>query len=147
MSEVEGRTSPKSELERLRALVFERLRRGELPYVVYSDYLVQLVELLDDVFMSLEPSERPLFHRTFEELVGRYFTSNLGIPPPNVKFFEMTPREYVEKVFQYTYELLRQKTPAQTEHEVRQNIELRTSTTLIKPIELILKLTAPKEIA
>jgi hypothetical protein len=97
--------------------------------------------------MSLEPSERPLFYRTFEELVSRYFTSNLGIPPPNVKFFEMTPKEYVEKVFQYTYELLRQKTPAQTEHEVRQNIELRTSTTLIKPIEQLLKLTAPKEIA
>ena len=147
MSEVEVRTGLRSELERLRALVFERLRRGELPYVVYSDYLVQLVELLDDVFMSLEPTERPLFYRTFEELVSRYFTSNLGIPPPNVKFFEMTPREYVEKVFQYTYELLRQKTPAQTEHEVRQNIELRTSTTLIKPIEQLLKLTAPKEIA
>jgi hypothetical protein len=145
MSEVEGRA--KSELERLRALVFERLRRGELPYIVYSDYLVQLVELLNDVFMSLEPSERPLFHRTFEELVGRYFISSLGIPPPSVKFFEMTPREYVEKVFQYTYELLRQKTPAQTEHEVRQNIELRTSITLIKPIEKMLKLTAPKEIA
>jgi len=144
---VEGQVRPRSELDRLKLMVAERLRRGELPEVVYMDYLVQLVELVDEVFMCLEPSERSLFYRTFEELAARYFTSYLGIPPPNVRFYEMTPREFVERVFQYTHTELRKKITAQTEHEARKSIELRTAATLIKPLELVLKLTAPKELA
>ncbi len=100
--------------------------------------------------MILEPDERSLFSKSFEELVGRYFTSHLGIPPPNIKFYEMTPHEYIEKVFEYTYTILKPRTPrthVQTDYEIRQNIELKTALVLIKPIELLLKLVAPKEIA
>jgi hypothetical protein len=133
-----------TELDRLRLVVAERLRRGELPEVVYVDYLVQLVEMLDAVYLSLEPDERPLFYRTFEELVARYFAAYLGVPPPDVRFYEMTPREYVERVFQYAYGALKGRVPAQSEHERRRGVELRTALTLVKPLELMLELTAKR---
>jgi hypothetical protein len=141
------RAGPRSELDRLRLMVAERLGRGELPEVVYMDYLVQLVEMLNAVYLALEPERRPLFYRTFEELVARYFAAYLGVPPPDVRFYEMTPREYVERVFQYTYGALKGKVPAHSEHERRRGVELRTALTLVKSLELTLRLTAPREVA
>ena len=142
----EFRTSP-TELEKLKTLMNERLKKGELAREVFGEYLVQLVELVNQVYMGLEPLERGLFSNYFEELVGRYFTSYLGIPPPDVKFYEMLPSEYVGKVLEYAYRMLRPKTRGQTEYDIRETIEMKTIYTLTKALELILKLTAPKDIA
>jgi hypothetical protein len=115
----EFRTSP-TELEKLKTLMNERLKKGELAREVFGEYLVQLVELVNQVYMGLELIEKTLFSNTFEELVGRYFTSYLGIPPPDVKFYEMLPSEYVGKVLEYAYKMLRPKTTAQTEYDIRE---------------------------